>query len=236
LIAVLGSGERGGLPYVVMELAEGGSLSDRLQLGSCDFRQAASLALTLASGLSALHDAGLAHGNLKPNNVLLTAEGVWKLSDMHWTTVLPDVANLGCIVDRPAAGLPVLELARKLREQIRIAPHCAFLRTARGWRTGDVRYLAPELASARYAGPAPAEDVYALGAMLYESLAGRPPFSGESPREIWSRVLSTPAAPDVLAASGAPASLQGICLACLAKQPADRPGLRDLTEALAAYD
>jgi hypothetical protein len=233
LAAVLGSGEHHGLPYVAMEYADCGSLAERLQIGACDARQTSRLAQSLAAGLSALHDAGLAHGNLKPSNVLLTAEGAWKLSDMYWTTCLPDVLNLGCIVERPAATCSLLELAKELRGQIGLHPPCGVLRTTVGWRMADVRYLAPEAASADYAGPSPAEDIYALGAILYELLAGRAAFGGESLQEIWSRVLSGLAAFDALTASGAPPNLQEICLACLAKQPVDRPSLHDLAAVLA---
>lgn len=235
LTAVLGSGECHGLPYVAMEFADCGNLSDRLQSGACDFRQASRLAMSLAAGLSALHEAGLVHGNLKPNNVLLTAEGVWKLSDMYWTTLLPGVLNLGCIVERPAGASSLRALASELRGQIALHPSCALLRTRAGWRAGDVRYLAPEAASPDYSGPSPAEDAYALGAILYELLTGRGAFGGDSLHEIWSRVLSAPAAPEPLARSGAPSNLQEICLACLAKSPADRPSLRELAAVLAAH-
>jgi serine/threonine-protein kinase len=234
LVSVFGSGQHGGLPYVAMEFADCGNLTDRLQFGACDFRQASRLAHSLAAGLSALHDAGLVHGNLKPNNVLLTAEGVWKLSDMHWTSVLPDVLNLGCIVERPAAARSLFELAKELRGQIGLHPPCGLLRTAAGWRMADVRYLAPEAASADYAGPSPAEDVYALGAILYELLTGRGAFGGDSWQEIWSRVLAGFAVSDALTASGVPPDVLEICLSCLAKQPADRPSLGELTAVLGA--
>lgn len=232
--AVYGCGELAGLPYVSMEFAECGNLADRLQFGPFEPRQAAKLAGVLVSGLSALHDRGLVHGNMKPNNVLLAADGFWKLSDMSWPLAAPDVLNLACMVQHPAARTPLFELARELRRQIHHAPHLVALRTTLGWRLGDVRYLSPELASPDYQGPAPAEDVYGLGVILYEVLSGRPPFCGDSSPEIWSQVLAEPAAADRLAKAAAPAALQEICLQSLAKRPTDRPGLRELADVLAA--
>ena len=233
LVAVYGTGDLNGLPYVAMEFAGCCRLADRLQIGRCEARQAAQWTHAMASGLAALHDAGYAHGNLKPSNVLLAADGAWKLSDMSWTTILPDALNLGCIVDRPAVGQSMLEQARGLRGRIRISPHLALLRTSRGWRMGDVRYLAPDAASPDYDGPTPAEDVYALGAILYELLAGKPPFAGESAREIWPRVVGEPVSGVALAAADAPGTIERLCLRCLAKQPAERPGLPEILAILA---
>jgi serine/threonine protein kinase len=95
-----------------------------------------------------------------------------------------------------------------------------------GTRTGDLlgtpSYMAPEQAAGRSHQSGPAGDVYSLGAVLYESLTGRPPFRGESLVETIEQVQSQPVTPPRQIVPNVPADLEAICLKCLAKQPAAR--------------
>src|SRR5262249_2958240 len=94
--------------------------------------------------------------------------------------------------------------------------------TLTGARLGTPSYMAPEQALGRKDASGPAVDVYALGAVLYEVLTGRPPFRGESPAETERQVIAvTPARPPPRNAS-APRHLETICLKCLNKDPARR--------------
>ncbi len=95
-----------------------------------------------------------------------------------------------------------------------------------GTRTGDLpgtpSYMAPEQAAGRSHQSGPAGDIYSLGAVLYECLAGQPPFKGATLIETLEQVQMQPVMPPGRIVSGVPADLEAICLKCLAKEPGQR--------------
>jgi WD40 repeat protein len=93
--------------------------------------------------------------------------------------------------------------------------------TASGQALGTPSYMAPEQAKA-HAHVGPAADVYALGAILYEMLTGRPPFAGEAPMDVILQVLENTPAPASQLRAGVPRDLETICQRCLEKEPRDR--------------
>ena len=181
-------GECGGRLYLSMEYLSGGSLADRLQLSLPSPREAAQLVATLAGAVHFAHREGVIHRDLKPANVLLTPEGIPKITDFG--------------------------LAKRVQAD---APQT---------RTGDIlgtpSYMAPEQASGVTKQVGPACDVYALGAILYEMLTGRPPHRGPDPVETILLVLSTEPLPPRRLSPGTPRDLETICLKCLQKRPRDR--------------
>ena len=90
--------------------------------------------------------------------------------------------------------------------------------THTGVAAGTPAYMAPEQADPRVGPLGPPADVWALGAVLYECLAGRPPFTGETPADLFRKLLEQ----DPLPLAGVPHDLAVICLKCLRKVPADR--------------
>lgn len=181
-------GEHDGRPFFSLEFVEGGSLAGRLDDTPLPPRQAAELVETLGRAMQAAHEAGILHRDLKPANVLLTADGVPKVTDFG--------------------------LAKKLEESA--GP------TASGAVMGTPSYMAPEQASGSSKGVGPAADVYALGAILYEMLTGRPPFKGATAMDTILQVVSNePVAPRHLQPN-VPRDLETICLKCLQKEPAKR--------------
>ena len=190
--------------WLVMPFVPGGTLRQKLDGGPLGIEETIALGVQLARALGAAHERGIVHRDVKPENVLFTAAGNALIADL----------GLGKHFDRGAPGAS---------QSLSLTRH--------GVIKGTVGYMAPEqLVDPRSAGP-PA-DVFALGAVLYECLAGRPAFEGDSPLELLSKVSSEDAEP--IARSGVPRWLELVLMSALAREPEDRPadGTR-LAQALA---
>ena len=196
IIQIYEIGEVDGLPFVSLELLEGGSLADRLEGTPQPARPTAELLITLARAVQVAHDVGIVHRDLKPSNVLFTEDG---------TPILTDFG-----------------LAKRIDSDSR--------QTETGQILGSPSYMAPEQARGHTREIGPAADVYALGAILYEMLTGRPPFKGETPMETARQVIEDEVVPPSQLVPKVARDLETICLHCLKKEPAKR---YDLARALA---
>jgi len=108
--------------------------------------------------------------------------------------------------------------------------------TVTGEVLGTPATMAPEQAMGDPRAIGPAADVYGLGALLYAALTGRPPFEGANPMSVLFAVTTEPPAPPSTHRPGLDPGLEALCLRCLAKDPAERPGsARALAEALEAW-
>ncbi len=184
IIQIYDIGEVGGLPFVALELLEGGSLDDRLASTPQAAEYAATTIALLARAVDAAHQAGIVHRDLKPSNVLFASEGTPKITDFG--------------------------LAKRLQENGQ---------TETGQVLGSPSYIPPEQAQGRSKDVGPTADVYALGAILYEMLTGRPPFQGPTPLDTVMQVIrDEPIAPSRLARQ-IPRDLETICLKSLTKEP-----------------
>ena len=166
------------------------------------------VACQLADGLARAHAAGIVHRDLKPENVMLTRDGFVKILDFGLAKLRGD----GGASDQ-AAGENI--------SQVPTWPDGAGSpNTAAGVVMGTVGYMSPEQARGR-----PVDhraDQFALGAMLYEMVAGRPPFQRESPVQTLAAIIEDEAEPLAVRAPTFPAPARWIVERCLAKEPFER--------------
>ena len=182
--------EDGGQLFLAMELLSGEPLSDRIARGPLPVAEAAALGQGMLSALEALHQTGIVHRDLKPSNVFLTPHGV-KLLDF------------GLARDVPQSLTRSIETGTNLTEP--------------GLLVGTPRYMAPEQVLGR--GVDERTDLFAVAALLYEAVAGRPAFLGATVVETLSATLHD----DPPALTGEAAVLQAVLRHGLAKDPDDRP-------------
>jgi hypothetical protein len=176
-------GEAGGLPFLVLEYVEGGSLAAALDGTPWPARRAMARASDSTSAIAAAHGRGLVHRDLKPANVLLSVDGAPKIIDFGLAKVMAADSRL----------------------------------TATGSVLGTPSYMAPEQAEGHTEEVGPAVDTYALGAILYELLTGRPPFRGATVLETLEQVKQAEPVPPSRLAPGLPRDVETICLKCLEK-------------------
>src|SRR5262249_33997241 len=147
-------------PFLALEYVDGGSLAARLRDSPLAAGVAASLVATLARAVHYAHERGLVHRDLKPANVLLAASRTPGSSGREEASQdVPKITDFGLAKWLAAAPGP----------------------TKSSDVLGTPSYMAPEQTHGAGHAVGPAADVYALGAVLYESLTGRPPFRAATP-------------------------------------------------------
>jgi len=212
VVQIYDVGEHAGVPYLSMELVEGGSLKD--YLGGTPHPPAAAAALveTLARAIHVAHLAGTVHRDLKPANILIAGRGVGGTRDgnggstAHGSTPPPPARHAALVPKISDFGLAT---DRDSDDDL----------TSTGDLLGTPQYMAPEQAQGRRSHVGPATDIHALGVILYEMLTGRRPFEAEDkPTTLVMVSFEDPVPPRRLRPS-LPRDLETICLKCLHKSP-----------------
>jgi tetratricopeptide (TPR) repeat protein len=227
IVQIYEVGESDGLPFLALELVEGGSLADRLGEAPFPFPEAARLVETLARAMHVAHEAGIIHRDLKPANILLAGvrsqeSGVSEDRPAAGFSLTPD----SCLLT-PVPKITDFGLAKMLDDP---------RHTESGVVLGTACYMAPEQAAGKIALVGPATDVYGLGAILYKLLTGRPPFQGDTRLATQVQVIGHEPVPPRRLQPKCPRDLETICLKCLHKEQGKRyASALDLAEDLRRF-
>jgi len=207
VLALFDYGESDGTVFAVMELLDGETLRARLASGPLSQRKAVEYAVQIARGLAAAHERGIVHRDLKPENVFLTRDGQVKVLDFGLARLAAEGPDGGA-THSPTPSLP----------------------TRPGIVLGTPGYMSPEQVRGQAADQR--SDLFAFGTILYEMLAGRRAFRGETTAEAMTAALREE--PSELPAS-VPPTLERIVRHCLEKDREQRfQSARDLAFQLEA--
>jgi serine/threonine protein kinase len=192
-------GNQDGAGYMVMEFMEGETLAARIDKSALPLDQVLKLATQIADALDRAHRAGVTHRDVKPQNIMLTRDGV-------------KVLDFGLAKSMPKPGPTGETLTAVL--------------TTEGTVLGTPQYMAPEQFEGKEADAR--SDIWAFGAVLYEMATGQKAFQGESYSILLSAILSADPAP-MSVKPFTPSWLERLVRRCLAKDPEDRwQSMRDL--------
>src|SRR5262249_2909901 len=193
--------------FIATEFIEGVTLRAVLASKKMSAQNALEIAVQVASALAAAHDAGVVHRDIKPENIMLRPDGDVKVLDFG-------IAKL--TEQEPKSDGSTVETT-------------ALLHTRPGLVLGTTRYMSPEQARGQKVDAR--SDIWSLGVVLYEMLAGNPPFRGETPSDCIAAILTAEPAPLSSVSPDVPAKLESLLQKALSKNVDQR--YRTIKEMLA---
>jgi tetratricopeptide (TPR) repeat protein len=190
------TGESDGRTYIVMEYVEGRNLGQRMEEKALSPRHALQISLEVAEALEVAHAKGIVHRDLKPANIMCTPQGHAKVMDFGIAKRI----------------LPAPESVTDTLTQTAMTQEGAIL--------GTIDYMSPEQAKGIQVDGR--SDIFSLGVILYEMLAGKHPFIKPTPVETLTAVLKDPVPSFAVKPKNINPAVHHIIKKCLAKNPADR--------------
>jgi hypothetical protein len=211
IVTIYEIGKSNRSPYIAMELVDGKTLRDLVTGGALPLKRLLAIGAQVADGLARAHAAGIVHRDMKPENLMVTRDGLVKILDFG-------LAKLARVEFEGSSG----------------AEHPTVTRgTAAGTVLGTVGYMSPEQASGSRADFR--SDQFSLGSILYEMATGRRAFERPTDAQTLSAIIEAEPPPLATVAPKLPLSLAWVIERCLAKDPEDRYGsTKDLARDLAA--
>jgi tRNA A-37 threonylcarbamoyl transferase component Bud32 len=217
VVAIHAWGEHESHPFYTMDFVPGQPLHRLLEKGPLPCDRAVRYLVGIARAVAAAHALGIVHRDLKPGNVIIDPGDQPRILDFglakRQRSAPPPERGAAEIVDVLPADAPVPPPAA--------SPSPGRL-TALGAIVGTPAYMAPEQVRAQHDRIGPHSDVYALGAIFYEMLTGKPPFQGETTLNTLRQVVQQPARPVRQLNPRVPAALEALCARCLEKEPQHR--------------
>ena len=200
ILTIYEIGQAGDMPYIATEYVEGVTLSKLIAQGRFSLRQALDAATQLAGALAAAHAAGIVHRDIKPANIMLRPDGLVKVLDF----------GLAKLTESPAAQSPGPESETAT----------AAVDTEDGRIVGTPQYMSPE--QARGIKVDARTDIFSLGVVLYEMVAGKRPFDGDTSSHAMVAILEQQPLPLARYLPETPEELQRIVNKALKKDPEER--------------
>ena len=204
-------GSQNGTDYLVMEFLEGETLAERLRKGTVPLAEVFKIGIAVAEALAVAHRSGIVHRDLKPGNIMLTAGGA-KLMDFGLAKPL---GMQTAVASGSGTAPPSFTAAATLSGPSPLSP----LTTA-GSIVGTIQYMSPEQIEGKEADAR--SDIFAFGAVLYEMVAGKRPFSGKSQISLASSILESDPTPISGLKPNTPAGFEHVVTTCLQKNPEER--------------
>ena len=189
-------GEAEDTHYIVSEFIKGKTLRDFLKQSSLKLSEILDISIQIANALCTAHEARLVHRDIKPENIMIRPDGFVKILDF----------GLAKLVEQKPIGLE--EITVKQNE------------TAKGLILGTVNYMSPEQVKGERVDER--TDIFSFGTVIYEMIAGKTPFAGDSISETIANLLKAEPPPIERFASDVPAELQRVILKMLRKDKTER--------------
>ena len=203
IVTVYEIGQTGSSEYIATEYIEGETLRQHFARGRMSLRDVLDVVIQVASALAAAHGAGIIHRDIKPENIMLRPDGYVKILDFGLAKAISD--------NRPGSRQPAAELEAATLVKMDTEP---------GAMIGTVYYMAPE--QARGLDVDARADIFSVGVIIYEMLAGRRPFGGETNLDALISTLEKEPPPLASCAPGVPPEIQRIVSQALRKKRDER--------------